>query len=191
MKVLDDFIGVYDNVVSKDYCDSLIKVFNTAQNMGFTKSRWYDAGFTGGTKEDESCFAIGINHLLMGDEFKPFQDAFWLAYDDYAKKYHVAMAASNEHGMYTIKMQKTLPSQGYHVWHYESSSREFGSRLITFTLYLNDVEEGGETEFLYQQKRVSPRAGTLVIFPAAFTHTHRGNPPLSGEKYILTGWLDF
>jgi hypothetical protein len=53
------------------------------------------------------------------------------------------------------------------------------------------VQEGGETEFLYQHMRVKPEQGTLVIWPAAFTHTHRGNPPLSNEKYIVTGWTEF
>ena len=62
---------------------------------------------------------------------------------------------------------------------------------MAFILYLNDVDEGGETEFLYQSRRVKAKAGTVVLWPAAYTHVHRGNPPLSGSKYILTGWLEF
>ena len=58
-------------------------------------------------------------------------------------------------------------------------------------MYLNDCNEGGETEFLFQHKRIKPKAGTIVISPAAWTHTHRGNPPLSGEKYMINGWLEF
>jgi len=57
-------------------------------------------------------------------------------------------------------------------------------------LYLNTVSEGGETEFLYLHRRIKPLQGRLLIFPASFTHTHRGNPPLSGDKYILTSWLE-
>ena len=53
---------------------------------------------------------------------------------------------------------------------------------------INDVEEGGETEFLHQHVRFTPKRGTVVFWPAAFTHQHRGNPPLKGTKYILTGW---
>jgi hypothetical protein len=55
--------------------------------------------------------------------------------------------------------------------------------------YLNDVEEGGETEFFYQGKKLAPRAGSLVIAPAGFTHTHKVHVPRSGDKYILTSWL--
>jgi hypothetical protein len=31
----------------------------------------------------------------------------------------------------------------------------------------------------------------MSIFPAAFTHTHRGNPVYSKDKYIATGWFNF
>ena len=57
-------------------------------------------------------------------------------------------------------------------------------------LYLNDVDDGGETEFLHQSKRVKPEEGTFLIWPAGFTHMHRGNPPLKGEKYIVTSWVE-
>jgi hypothetical protein len=56
---------------------------------------------------------------------------------------------------------------------------------------LNDNFEAGETEFLYQQYRYKPKMGDVIIFPAAFTHTHRGNPPIGGTKYIITGWLEY
>ena len=55
-------------------------------------------------------------------------------------------------------------------------------------LYLNTIEDGGETEFLYQGKRVKAEQGKLLIWPAGFTHVHRGNPPLKESKYILTSW---
>ena len=63
-------------------------------------------------------------------------------------------------------------------------------RIIVVSLFLNTVEEGGETEFLYQQKRVSAVQGSMILFPSTWTHVHRGNPPLSGNKYIATTWLE-
>ena len=56
-------------------------------------------------------------------------------------------------------------------------------------LYLNTVEEGGETEFLYINKRIKAQQGRLIIFPAGFTHTHRGNPPIGQDKYIVSTWV--
>ena len=61
-------------------------------------------------------------------------------------------------------------------------------RTIAWMVYLNDVEEGGETEFLYQKRKVKPTKGTVVIWPGSYTHVHRGNPPMS-TKYIATGWF--
>ena len=90
----------------------------------------------------------------------------------------------------TLKIQKTLPTEGYHIWHLEHGKGfENESRAFVFSVYLNDVEEGGETEFLHQATRVKPKTGRIVIWPASFPYLHRGNPPLSGEKYILTSWL--
>tara|TARA_B100000902_G_C27267967_1_gene894677 strand:+ start:930 stop:1541 length:612 start_codon:yes stop_codon:yes gene_type:complete len=89
-----------------------------------------------------------------------------------------------------MNIQKTSKSQGYHVWHYEDGPYANNRRMFATMLYLNDVEEGGETEFLYQSLRVKPERGKFLIWPAQWMHTHRGNPPLSGEKYIITSWIE-
>ena len=55
---------------------------------------------------------------------------------------------------------------------------------------MNDIDEAGETEFLYQNKRLVPKKNRLLIWPADWTHTHRGNPPIGQkDKYILTTWI--
>jgi len=90
-----------------------------------------------------------------------------------------------------LKIQKTLPKEGYHQWHIEHMRGAKGEpRAFAFSIYLNDVEEGGETEFLHFSQRIKPKQGRVVIWPAAFPYVHRGNPPLSGEKYILTSWMN-
>jgi hypothetical protein len=89
-----------------------------------------------------------------------------------------------------MKIQKTLPGQGYHQWHIEHMSNKYSNRILVYTIYLNDVNDGGETEFLHQSVRVQPKTGRIVIWPAGFPYVHRGNPPLKGEKYILTSWIE-
>jgi hypothetical protein len=60
--------------------------------------------------------------------------------------------------------------------------------MVVGMLYLNDVEEGGETEFLHQKVKIKPSQGTVVVFPTYFTHVHRGNAPISNTKYIINKW---
>jgi hypothetical protein len=88
----------------------------------------------------------------------------------------------------TTILQKTEPMEGYHSFHAEDNSWNNRFRVLAWMVYLNDVAEGGETEWLYQQVKIKPTANTLVIWPGSFTHLHRGNPPMI-TKYVLTGWF--
>lgn len=95
-----------------------------------------------------------------------------------------------------LNLQKYQQGRGgYHHWHSEIFPRdaqcETLHRVLLYMYYLNDVAEGGETEFFYQQRKIKPTRGTLVIAPAGFTHTHKGHIPLSGDKYIATSWVMF
>jgi excinuclease ABC A subunit len=87
------------------------------------------------------------------------------------------------------------PEGGYPYWHSEvypqAGHNDVLHRILLFMFYLNDVDEGGETEFHYQDIKIKPKAGRTVIAPAYFTHTHRGNVPVSNNKYILTSWVLF
>ena len=84
---------------------------------------------------------------------------------------------------------------GYPYWHCELYPRDARAetlhRHLLWTLYLNDGFEQGETEFLFQKLKVKPRTGSLLIAPTAFTHTHRGNRPHNGDKFIATSWILF
>lgn len=95
-----------------------------------------------------------------------------------------------------INMQKyEAETGGYPYWHSEVypqlPDNEALHRILLFMYYLNDVDEGGETEFYYQNRSIKPEKGSMVIAPAYFTHTHRGNVPLSGDKQIITSWVLF
>lgn len=95
-----------------------------------------------------------------------------------------------------INIQRYTANQGgYPYWHCElyprDASCESLHRTLLWTLYLNDGFDEGETEFLYQSRKVRPRTGSLLVAPAAFTHTHRGNRPVGGDKYIATSWVLF
>ena len=82
---------------------------------------------------------------------------------------------------------------GYPAWHCEAAPAdphaEALHRALLWSVYLNEGFEGGETEFLYQQRKIVPRTGSLLIAPASFVHTHRGNRPGRRDKYIATSWV--
>ena len=83
------------------------------------------------------------------------------------------------------------PTQGYHGWHQDwGRVREsYSRRMLVDMTYLNDVEEGGETEWYHQKLKVKPKQGTMVVWPAYFTHMHKGHIPISNSKYIMNKWF--
>ncbi|MBZ0223722.1 MAG: 2OG-Fe(II) oxygenase [Dokdonella sp.] len=95
-----------------------------------------------------------------------------------------------------INIQRYLGDVGgYPYWHSETSPRAGDNdrlhRVLLWTLYLNEGFDEGETEFYFQHKLVKPKTGLMAIAPAGFTHTHRGNRPKGGDKYIATSWILF
>ncbi len=89
------------------------------------------------------------------------------------------------------KMQKTSPYGGFCMWHQEQGSQDSTrGRYAVWMLYLNDVHRDGGTDFPVQGIRMQPTEGTMVIWPAAYTHPHRSSPDLEETKYILTGWFE-
>ena len=89
-----------------------------------------------------------------------------------------------------MQMQKYYKNVGKFSYH-EDSKVDFinkSDRKITFMWYLNDVTEGGETEF-WSDYKITPEFGKLILFPAEWSFPHTGKIPISNDKYIITGWL--
>ena len=178
-------IKVYENAMSehlmqelRDWADRPGSELTVAEGDGDTQ---FAEGKLG--REDRQKFLKFSNYDLMfkcNEELSPH-------FSDYSKRFPGIGGSVS----YEIKLQKTPIKGGYSVWHAEQGKGGTASRVISWLVYLNDVDEGGETEFLYQGFRQKATKGTLVIWPAAFTHTHRGNPPYSNEKYVITGWANF
>ena len=201
----DDFIEVYDGYFSNDIMDHYIKYFDECEEDNLTHTR-VSQGFKRHEKDDKQISIMvaptsPLNHnepwpgapkrFNINIVARKFLDTFWnICYPKYSEKYSMLQDIS-PHSILDVVIQKTSPGQGYHMWHAEADDIGSRNRILAFNLYLNDVEEGGETEFLYQERRVKPKKNRLVIWPAYFTHLHRGNPPLSGDKYIITGWVEF
>lgn len=190
----EDFIREYPKALSREFCRGIIDYFEWCHSNNRTFGR------NEATKLYKDDISTTLNPLKYWDinfssdhltgYIKEFNNSFWdECYPDYVRDIDI-IGTLNSHSIFSYKVQKTIPSGGYHVWHCEHSSIN-PKRVATYIVYLNDVAEGGETEFLYQRRRIPATEGSLVIFPASYTHAHRGNPPLRGTKYIMTGWIEF
>jgi len=195
MITTENFILQYDNLFSTQECQQFIDSFNRMERAGFTISRQKEGTNSTVKKDDQFYFSDFLSGMELDiSDIAPFRmltERFWnTVYPSYAEQYGVLNQVANM-TIRLAKIQKTEIGGGYHVWHNEDDSPQNMRRVATFILYLNDVDEGGETEFLYYPKRVKAKTGRFILWPAGFTHTHRGNPPISNTKYIVTGWVEY
>jgi hypothetical protein len=114
------------------------------------------------------------------DVLRKFAGTVWNYLDDYAKRYDVTFM-----GMENVNVNRYEPGE-YYVAHADDGIGQ--SRIISALVYLNNVEEGGQTEFIYQNVSVYPKAGRLVIFPSNYAYSHAAHPPTSGVKYSAAFW---
>lgn len=185
----DDFIGIYENFIPYTECENFIKIFETMKEMNLTLQRNEILEGAGDLKSDETFFMTDyiVSHP-QNSIFANLTNKIWKNYKEYVKKYYTL--SHHKPFIKEIRIQKTMPGQGYHLWHQENEGVDVNNRFLAWMIYLNDIEEGGKTEFLYLHKRIRPKAGTLLMWPAGFTHAHRGNQPLTGNKYIITSWFE-
>lgn len=191
---LEQDIGYFPEAIPNNLCDHLINLFSIYDNLGLVFDRSDHEAYKGLAKKDRTAFVL--DHIDKAvDPTAPvlfeFFQIFWRHFKVYTDQYPALAKDADKLQIRCARLQQTQPSGGYHVWHYESDSIEHRQKVAVWSVYLNTVDEGGETEFLHQHKRYKPNQGDLLIWPAGFTHTHRGNPPLSGEKFLLTGWIEY
>ena len=173
----ENFIRTYDDVLPDKLVKHLIQLSERSVTWN-TRSRKHrkdkqvalDAFWPRESQE--------INNNLLDKVFTPYIDDF-----------PYLQGQGDDWWSGSVLLQKTEALEGYHIFHCENTAWANRNRVLAWMIYLNDVEEGGETEWLYQQLKVKPKKNTAVIWPGSFTHIHRGNPPISGTKYILTGWF--
>ena len=192
---INDFVGVYEKCVEKKVCDQLIKGFEDHKHLpGFRENN--PAQKTAGRSDAAVFFdSIWIRNMsggtpYLGPTVESFNSTLQTCFDEYIQHYslldRVPPVAS-----YVIKIHHVKPHEGYHTFHAEVGNLDTGNRYLTWLCYLNDIEDGGETEFLYQGLKIKPETGKMLIWPAQWTHTHRGNPIYKGEKYYATGWFNY
>ena len=177
-----DFIYVERDALPRSFCSNVIEKFEQDD-----RKRQGQVG--GGVQLDiKRSSDLSISEL---DDWKSYDQAFFKSLNGGLKKYirflpeeYMKHRALSELGNDTgYQIQRTQPND-YYIWHHDQTT----TRLVTFIWYLNDIKDGGYTEFI-DGTRIQPEAGKLIIFPATWDFLHRGVSPKTETKYICTGWV--
>lgn len=192
-----EFIGIYRDVYPTGYCNHMIQEFEKLVKLGAGRNRQEEEHHSPKHIKDDLHISFNIKPIKGQMSFfenisvsDVFFEGLQYCYDHYNNNFSILQDYNLK--AIDMKMQRSCPGKGYHVWHSEKYINE-PFRVLVYSLYLNTLEpeEAGETEFLYQKLRIRPEENMMVIWPAAFTHAHRGNVVHGkNNKYIITGWFN-
>lgn len=183
----ESFIGGW--YLPEKFCDEIIEYYKF--NEKYSCPSYQNDPKVGLTEDEKESF-----DLIVGRGNK---DNIWRTYRDFLevclKKYKIKFDSSNKVNYYDIvedyNIQRYPVGGGFKKWHCENQGDDYNIRRhLVFMTYLNNVEDGG-TEFKYQKIITQAKKGLTLIWPAPWTHTHRGQISNTKEKYIVTGWYSF
>ena len=178
---LDSLIGGW--YISDSVCDDLINYFDNNSNKHFKTNTII------GKKDIVDDTRISIDKYVKPQPFQNYCEQLDKCLELYKKKYEYSTKSPKIFLSRHTNLQKYNPGQGYYKWHFEDTIP--GKRYLVFMTYLNDVKDGGGTEFYYQNQIVKAQKGLTIIWPSEWTHVHRGLISNSETKYIATGWYGF
>ena len=183
MTTESDLIRRYTGAFSSDDCKRLIEYIDTFEEnklLTYDREKLHEV--------DHKTINVTHSYDLSSYSFiaEQIMPKLKPCIDEYLEA--VSILKNYKFLIYDLKVKKIPICGGFHSWHFENGSIPYSQRKFVLQLYLNDNFEGGETEFLYQNRREIAKQGDVLIFPAGYTHTHRGNPPIGGSKYLITSW---
>jgi hypothetical protein len=195
-----NFIEIYEKTIPSEHCDRLINLF---EKYDYLHAR---GGTNNGVDEKyKKSTEISIDQdLIQNPEWNESLNIVFSSLQKNLKNYKIKYSEyENDNSIIGIdslqywemdsifNFQRFFPGEGHYTWHCESPGKNLSDRLLCWMVYLNDVEDGGETEFKFQNYKSKARQGKMVIWPPYWTHFHRGIPSFTEKKYILTGWFSF
>lgn len=180
------FLRDFKKALDTDMCDEIIKVFNSQVDLGCSVKR-HDTIRRDTQQQFNSIDEVSLrNTEIAGKFFKILEESV----TTYLKDLGLDQVLRDGVWFKDMLVQRSEADkfESYSTWHCEVSHKDYSDRALTYLIYLNDDYEGGETQFMYQKYNKVPEKGSLMIFPAGFTHVHRGNMITKGTKYVITGW---
>jgi len=176
-----------DYIDDLSLCDDIIEWFKSTDMKG--------PGNVGAHERIEDSVKISTDSNLRYNTelYKRYYNQIDIVVKKYIQKFKFVDFYGPWDIMDSVNIQYYKPTEGFYAWHTEraGAAHPMGSRHMVFMTYLNDVTEGGETEFYHQEVKIQPKKGLTVIWPADWTHTHRGVASMTQEKFIVTGWYNF
>ena len=165
--------------VSDEAIKQVVDTFNTLTPQPGRTATGVDK-----SKKDSLDLTIVPNHCLkIQKEIEDIKNSY---VEYYSLNDFVPRLGITEH----MNIQKYPLKGGFHKIH---ADRGYGptdsTRELVYMTFLNDVHSGGETEFLFYRLKIQPVKGLTLIWPAGWTHIHRGIPSPTTEKMIFTGWF--
>ena len=161
-------------------CDDLLLYYN--KNTEFKQRGLSDGG-------DKKSTDVVVHSGTKDATALKYLDFLTSALESYREKYDAFTFPLGFSEPWLI--QHYEPGEGFFSWHCERAGNQTHQRALVFMTYLNDVTDGGETQWLYQGKQIKPKKGLTAIWPTDFTHTHRGVVSPTQSKTIATGWFNF
>lgn len=182
----NSFIFEKENALPDFLCDDMVKRFEQAKDEQYL-------GRIGQNFQQEQSIKKSTDLVVSGKPHWKDVDnnlfrSLGMALKEFKEKYEYFKGPFKDNG---YALQRTQVGEHYH-WHIDGGSHDFSQRQLVAVWYLNDVPgPGGETEFLFQDVKITPQKGKLVLFPPFWTHEHRGVTLQEGIKYIATTWVVF
>ena len=189
-----DFVGIYDESVPVELCDVFVENYEDAKKnrtiIDPTKELGnFEEKIPPLVRKDEVAYVAPLFSTIYPiPPVRAYFEFFMKCFKRYMERYSIMFFGPIHNDIF--KIHKVRKSEGFHQWHYEKDKPQHLDRLMAYMTYLEVPKKGGETEFLHQSLRIDPVVGRTLIWPAGFTHMHRGNPPLDGEKMYITGWFN-
>ena len=190
----DDFIRIYDDAVSEDYCNKLIEKFESSPDQHEVRN----------TKElkkvDETTYERGnvsFKELHLWKHKKDWEgeiNKLAKIFTTYAKLYQENYSPHcfpKKYGFEPFKMKRYMNNDVDEFgWHVDVRTFKNLQRFLAMFIYLED-NDGGKTEFEYQNKTIDCKKGSLVIFPPMWPWLHRGLKAVNRPKYFMGAYLHY
>ena len=174
------------NALSEEFCADVIARFEADQEGQYKGRIGQLANEDNSIKKSTDLVVSGKEHWKDVD--KALFQSLGRAVLEFRESYPFFKGPFKDMG---YGVQRTNPGEHYH-WHIDGGSHDFSHRQLVAIWYLNNVAgPGGETEFLFQDIKIKPELGKLILFPPFWTHEHRGVTLDKGVKYIATTWIVF